>query len=345
MSKRSIHGWFLGFSSILLIAALGVLFSAASDLTEAALQFGNLTVKQPRFADFVGLQRYELMMKKMANKNKRANLVAAQKGTVVEEAPKALPAVGEQRLELNQAVQKGFEFFADYENKLSKLELQFIKPVVAAIEPGSPAESSGVKIGDTILMIGDTKIESVMGFYSALADRAKAEIPLRVIRDKRELNLFLRNFKGNIFSGNNTGIKFALPEDVIYITEQDAKKLAEQFKNDFLSTIPADWRTDAANNLMQMARQLSDFGTEMIDLNNSKPIRVKSSDLIAWQHKRWTVGLEDYFSQRRLLENKVIETLSDLGDALSGLVAALFLFGIALLSYQYRRSSQEKTSA
>lgn len=342
MSKRSIHGWFLGFASILLITALGVLFSAASDLTEAALEFGNLTVKQPRFADFVGPQRYELLMKKMANK--RTNPVTAQKGAVAE-APKAPPAVGEQRLELDQAVQKGFEFFADYENKLSKPALQIIKPVVAAIEPGSPAESSGVKIGDTILMIADTKIESVMGFYSALADKAKSEIPVRVVRDKRELNLFLRNLKGNIFSGNNTGIKFALPEDVIYITEQDAKKLAEQFKNDFLSTIPADWRADAANNLMQMARQLSNFGTEMIDLNNTKPIRVKSSDLIAWQHKRWTVSLEDYFSQRRLLENKVIETLSDLGDALSGLVAALFLFGIALLSYQYRRSSQEKTSA
>jgi len=63
-SKRSIHGWFLGFASILLVIALGLLFNAAGDLTEAAVNFKNLTVKQPRFADFVGQQRYDMLMKK-----------------------------------------------------------------------------------------------------------------------------------------------------------------------------------------------------------------------------------------------------------------------------------------
>jgi hypothetical protein len=112
-----------------------------------------------------------------------------------------------------------------------------------------------------------------------------------------------------------------------------------------MSTIPSDWRTDAANNLMQLAQQLSNLGKEMVDLNSAKPIRVKSSDLIAWQHKRWTESLEDYFGQRRILENKVIDILSGLGDAASGFVAALLLFGIALLSYLYSRSSRQKSSA
>ena len=112
-----------------------------------------------------------------------------------------------------------------------------------------------------------------------------------------------------------------------------------------MSAIPADWRADAANNLMQMAQQLSNLGKDIVDLNSSKPIRVKSSDLIAWQHKRWTESLEDYFSQRRILENKVIDILSGLGDAASGFVAALLLFGIALLSYLYSRSSRQKSSA
>ena len=107
-------------------------------------------------------------------------------------------------------------------------------------------------MGDTILTVGGTKLESVMGFYLALSDKPSPELSLRVLRDKRELNIILRSPKGIIFHGNNTGIKFALPEDVFYITEQDAKRLAEQYKNDFMSTIPADWRADAANNLMQM---------------------------------------------------------------------------------------------
>ena len=61
--KKTVHGWFLGFASLLLAIALGVLFSAASDLTDASMQFNALTVKQPRFADFVGPQRYDMLMK------------------------------------------------------------------------------------------------------------------------------------------------------------------------------------------------------------------------------------------------------------------------------------------
>ena len=339
-SKKSIHFWFLAFASALLVIALAVLFSSASDLTESASNFRNLTVKQPRFADFVGAQRYELLMKK-ASKRPVNNLTEK---TPAAEPPKAPSPVGDQRLELDPAIQKAFEFFADYENKLSKPTLQIIKPVVAALEPGSFAELSGVKVSDTILSIGETKLESVMGFYSALSEKPASELAMRVLRDKREMTLFLRA-KGIIFTGNNTGIKFALPQDVIYITEQDAKKLAEQYKNDFMSTIPSDWRTEAANNLMQMAQQLSNLGKEMVDLNSAKPIRVKSSDLIAWQHKRWIESMEDYFSQRRVLENKVIDILSGLGDAASGFVAALLLFGIALLSYLYSRPSRQKSSA
>ncbi len=341
-SKRSIHVWFLGFASVLLVLALGVLFNAAGDLTEAAVNFKNLTVKQPRFADFVGPQRYELLMKKISKRPPTNNLTEK---TPAPEPVKAPTPVGDQRLELDPAVQKTFEFFADYENKLSRPSLQIIKPVVAALEPGSFAELSGVKKDDIIISVGETKLESVMGFYSALSEKPVSELAMRVSRDKRELNLFIRGSKGMIFSGNNTGIKFALPQDVIYITEQDAKKLAEQYKADFMSAIPADWRADAANNLMQMAQQLSNLGKDIVDLNSAKPIRVKSSDLIAWQHKRWTESLEDYFSQRRILENKVIDILSGLGDAASGFVAALLLFGIALLSYLYSRSSRQKSSA
>ena len=70
--KKTVHGWFLGFASLLLAIALGVLFSAASDLTDASMQFNALTVKQPRFADFVGPQRYDMLMKK-ATKRPAAN--------------------------------------------------------------------------------------------------------------------------------------------------------------------------------------------------------------------------------------------------------------------------------
>lgn len=352
--KKTVHSWFLGFASLLLAIALGVLFSAASDLTDASMQFNALTVKQPRFADFVGPQRYDMLMKKAtkrptANPAQKANTEAAKSpidpAKAPPEPPKAANPPADQPLALDAAIQRTFEFFSEYENKLSKPSLQIIKPVVAAIETGSPAEQSGIKVGDTILTVGGTKLESVMGFYLALSDKPSPELSLRVLRDKRELNIILRSPKGIIFHGNNTGIKFALPEDVFYITEQDAKRLAEQYKNDFMSTIPADWRADAANNLMQMARQLNNLGTEMVDLNNAKPIRIKSSDLIAWQHKRWSESLEDYFSQRRLLENKVIEILGSFGDAISGLVAALLFFGIALLSFLYNRSFRHKSSA
>ena len=115
-SKRSIHGWFLSFASILLVIALGVLFNAAGNLTEAAVNFKNLTVKQPRFADFVGPQRYDMLMKKIS-KRPPNNLTEK---TPVAEPVKSPTPVGDQRLELDPAVQKAFEFFADYENKLSK---------------------------------------------------------------------------------------------------------------------------------------------------------------------------------------------------------------------------------
>lgn len=339
-SKTSIQAWFLGFASVLLVIALGVLFKSAGDLTEAAVNFKNLTVKQPRFADFVGAQRYELLLKK-ASKRPVNNLTEKVPASEV----KASTPVSAQRLDQGQAVQKAFEFFADYENKLSKPDLQIIKPVVAALEPGSFAELAGVKLGDSILSIGQTKLESVMGFYSALSEKPTAEFAMRISRDKRELNLFVRASKGISFTGNNTGIKFALPQELVYITEQDAKKLAEQYKADFMATIPSDWRTDVTNNLMQMAQQLSNLGKEFVDLNSAKPVRVKTSDLIVWQHKRWIESLEDYFSQRRVLESKVIDILSGLGDAASGFVAALLLFGIALLSYLYSRSSRQKSSA
>lgn len=138
-SKRSIHVWFLGFASVLLAIALGVLFNAAGDLTEAAVNFKNLIVKQPRFADFVGPQRYELLMKKIS-KRPPNNLTEK---TPAPEPVKGPAPVGDQRLELDPAVQKTFEFLADYENKLSRPSLQIIKPVVAALEPGSFAELSG----------------------------------------------------------------------------------------------------------------------------------------------------------------------------------------------------------
>lgn len=81
--KKTVHGWFLGFASLLLAIALGVLFSAASDLTDASMQFNALTVKQPRFADFVGPQRYDMLMKKAtkrpaANPAQKANTEAAK---------------------------------------------------------------------------------------------------------------------------------------------------------------------------------------------------------------------------------------------------------------------------
>jgi S1-C subfamily serine protease len=64
--------------------------------------------------------------------------------------------------------------------------------LVIAVMPGSPAASSGLREGDVIVRAGRRTIASTGGLERALREAEDGELPLRVIRKRREVGLMLR---------------------------------------------------------------------------------------------------------------------------------------------------------
>jgi len=59
------------------------------------------------------------------------------------------------------------------------------------VESGSAAEKAGLKAGDCIVRVGDTKIESVDDLHRALREKSdeKREVNLTIVRDRHEQTL------------------------------------------------------------------------------------------------------------------------------------------------------------
>ena len=61
---------------------------------------------------------------------------------------------------------------------------------VSRIEPGSPAEKAGLKVGDIILALDRTVIDNAADFTASLESRRSgAEVRLRVLSDGREIGV------------------------------------------------------------------------------------------------------------------------------------------------------------
>jgi hypothetical protein len=301
------------------------LLGSASELSNSSNELKTLKVVNPSLEDFVNTQNIDFRL----NNNQR-RLKAADIPKLVDEA---IVPVG-----LDEAVNRAFQFFAEFENKRFKPVLTVTLPVIESVEPGSPAEVAGVKPGDTVLNVHSAKIESVMGFYQALNEKPSSEVALKLLRNKREsLSVVMRISGRGTINDGNCGIKFVTPPDAVYITEQEAARMADRYRREMLSMIPIDWRAEAANNLMQTAKRLNLIAKAVIDPSGANPAKVQSKEVLAWQHKKFLENIDTYFSQRRKIENRSASYLTGMGDAVVGFVCSLFIFAIALGLFWYQR--------
>jgi hypothetical protein len=308
------------------------LLGAASELSNSSVELKNLKVASPSLEDFVNTQNIDFRL----NNNQR-RLKAAD---IPKLADDAIVPVG-----LDEAVNRAFQFFAEFENKRSASLLTVELPTVESIEPGSPAEAAGIKPGDLILTVSATKIESVLGFYLALNEKSSPDVSVKLLRNKKDIfTVVMRMADRSIITGSNCGVKFILPGDVVYLTEVETRRLAEQYRRDVLPTIPVDWRAEVANDLMQISRRLNAIAKNVIDPSGLNPVKLQTKDVVAWHSKKVTENIDVYFSQRRKIEAKNVSYMTGIGDAFVGFVCSVFIFSVALALFWYQRRASDKKS-
>ena len=310
------------------------LLGAASELSNASADLKNLRVVSPNLEDFVNTQSIDF----------RLNNNSSQRRLKPTDIPKladdAIVPVG-----LDEAVNRAFQFFAEFENKRFKPILTVTLPVIESVESGSPAEVAGLKSGDIVLFVNSAKIESVMGFYLALNEKPTSEVTLKLLRNKRDNISVVMRIAGRVpMNDSNCGIKFVTPADAVYLTEQETKRQADLYRRDMLSAIPIDWRADAANSLMQTAKRLNLIAKGVIDPSGANAAKVQSKDVLVWHHKKFLENIDSYLSQRRKLENRSTSYLTVMGDAVVGFVSSLLIAAIALGLFWYQRQVSGKKS-
>jgi len=332
--QRNVYFWFLAFASFLVVVSLMTLLGAASELSNSTADLKNLKVASPNLEDFVSTQTIDF---RLNNNNSQRRLKATD---IPKLADDAIVPVG-----LDDAVNRAFQFFSEFENKRFKPILTVTLPVIESVEPGSPADVAGLKPGDAVLFVNSAKIESVMGFYLALNEKPASEVALKLLRNKRDTISVVMRIAGRVpINDSNCGVKFVTPADAVYLTEQETKRQADLYRRDMLSAIPIDWRADAANSLMQTAKRLNLIAKGVIDPTGANPAKIQSKDVLVWHHKKFLENIDTYSSQRRKLENKSAFYLSGISDALVGFVSSLFIVAIALGLFWYqRRVSGEKS--
>jgi hypothetical protein len=324
----------VAFASFLVVVSMMTLLGAASELSNASADLKNLRVVSPNLEDFVNTQSIDF----------RLNNNSSQRRLKPTDIPKladdAIVPVG-----LDEAVNRAFQFFAEFENKRFKPILTVTLPVIESVESGSPAEVAGLKSGDIVLFVNSAKIESVMGFYLALNEKPTSEVTLKLLRNKRDNISVVMRIAGRVpMNDSNCGIKFVTPADAVYLTEQETKRQADLYRRDMLSAIPIDWRADAANSLMQTAKRLNLIAKGVIDPSGANAAKVQSKDVLVWHHKKFLENIDSYLSQRRKLENRSTSYLTVMGDAVVGFVSSLLIAAIALGLFWYQRQVSGKKS-
>ena len=303
------------------------LLGAASELSSSSDELKNLKVTGPNLEDFVKTQSIDF---RLNNNNNQRRLRAVD---IPKLADDAIVPVG-----LDEAVNRAFQFFAEFENKRFKPILDVTLPVVESVDPASPAGLAGIKPGDIVTYLNAVKIESVTGFYFALNDRPAAEVTLKLLRNKKDAISVVMRIAGKApINDSNVGLRFVTPLDAVYYTEQETKRQVDQYRREMLSAIPIDWRADAANNLMQNAKRLNLIARAIIDPSGANPAKIQSREVLAWQHKKYLENVEVYFSQKWRIERRSADHLTGMGDAVVALICSLFIFAIAFGLFWYQR--------
>ncbi len=303
------------------------LLGAASELSSSSDELKNLKVTGPNLEDFVKTQSIDF---RLTNNNNQRRLRAVD---IPKLADDAIVPVG-----LDEAVNRAFQFFAEFENKRFKPILDVTLPVVESVDPASPAGLAGIKPGDIVTYLNAVKIESVTGFYFALNDRPAAEVTLKLLRNKKDAISVVMRIAGKApINDSNVGLRFVTPLDAVYYTEQETKRQVDQYRREMLSAIPIDWRADAANNLMQNAKRLNLIARAIIDPSGANPAKIQSREVLAWQHKKYLENVEVYFSQKWKIERRSADHLTGMGDAVVALICSLFIFAIAFGLFWYQR--------
>jgi len=333
-SQRTIYFWFLAFTGFLVVVSLMTLLGSASELSNSSDELKNLKVTGPNIEDFVKTQNIDF---RLNNNNNQRRLRAADIPKLADDA--IVP------VSLDDAVNRAFQFFAEFENKRFKPILDVTLPVVESVDPASPAGLAGVKPGDIVTYLNAAKIESVTGFYFALNDRPASELILKLLRNKRDtITVVMRIAGKGPINDSNVGLRFVTPLDAVYYTEQETKRQIDQYRREMLAAIPIDWRADAANNLMQNARRLNLIARGLIDPSGTNPAKIQSREVLAWQHKKYLENVDIYLSQKWKIERRSAAHLTGMGDAVVGLVCSLFIFAIAFGLFWYQRQLPGKKS-
>lgn len=310
------------------------LLGSASELSNSSDELKNLKVTGPNIEDFVKTQNIDF---RLNNNNNQRRLRAADIPKLADDA--IVP------VSLDDAVNRAFQFFAEFENKRFKPILDVTLPVVESVDPASPAGLAGVKPGDIVTYLNAAKIESVTGFYFALNDRPASELILKLLRNKRDtITVVMRIAGKGPINDSNVGLRFVTPLDAVYYTEQETKRQIDQYRREMLAAIPIDWRADAANNLMQNARRLNLIARGLIDPSGTNPAKIQSREVLAWQHKKYLENVDIYLSQKGKIERRSATHLTGMGDAVVGLVCSLFIFAIAFGLFWYQRQLPGKKS-
>jgi hypothetical protein len=327
-TQKGIYFWFLAFSSFLMLFSLATLLGAAGELSSSSSDLKNLKVVMPSLEEYVNSQAIDYRLN-----NTTLNTRRLKPSDIPKLADDAVVTVS-----VDDAVNRAFQYFAEFENKRSGPILTVTTPNVESVEPGSPADIAGVKPGDLILFVSSIKIESAMGYYQALNEKLSSETSLKLLRNKQNnISLAMKNPNRTPINGSNSGIKFAAPPEAVYVTELDSKRMADQYRREMLPAISIDWRSEAANNLMQSAKRLNLIAKAVIDPTGSSPSKIQTKDLLSWQHKKVLERIDVYFSQRRKIENTNAVYLTGMGDAVVGFVCSLIIFTIAAALFWYQR--------
>ena len=122
---------------LLLFFSLATLLTAAGELSSSSSDLKNLKVSMPNLEEFVSYQAIDFRLN-----NSTLNTRRLKPSDIPKLADDAVVPVG-----LDDAINRAFQYFAEFENKRSGPILTVTPPTVESVEVGSFADQAGVKPG------------------------------------------------------------------------------------------------------------------------------------------------------------------------------------------------------